>query len=85
MEKRSIKLGKCYNKYLILEVLIYSAETSVKEETERFLWVLSKRHRDFLATNRREYISFIERNASLTLLDNSDQLKSHEQAAFIYN
>lgn len=51
MEARSINLGRCNNKYIIMDIFLTAAELDARNETERLLWACSARHRQFLTKN----------------------------------
>lgn len=55
MENRPFNLGRCFSKYLIIDILNYAAEVCSLEEAERLLWITSQRHRNFLTKNHEWY------------------------------
>ena len=50
MERRGINLGRCRNKYLIIEMFFF-AEDDARKEAEAVLWLCSRGHKQFLAIN----------------------------------
>ena len=60
MENRAINLGRCYNKYLIGDILLFAGEDNPLKEAEQLLWSLGKRHRQFLPGNRSWYSKTIK-------------------------
>ena len=51
MARRAINLGRCWNKYLIIDIFFYAAEKDSIKETDAVLWVCSRSHRQFFALN----------------------------------
>ena len=41
MERRGINLGKCYNKYIIIEIFLHAGEEDARAEAEAVLWACS--------------------------------------------
>lgn len=60
MESQSINLGRCKNKYLIIEILLYASEIDGIQEGELLLWTSSRRHRQFLQKNRSWYLTILK-------------------------
>ena len=63
METLGINLGRCYNKYTIIDILFYSVKIDTKDaqtDAESLFWVCSRRHRAFLIKNFSWYPSNIE-------------------------
>ena len=60
-EMLGINLGRCWNKYLIIDIFLFSGEDDPQKETEIVLWACSKRHRVFLTKNHDWYTKKIER------------------------
>ena len=81
MESRSINLGRCHNKYLIIDILVYSSEDP-EQESQSLLWVSSRRHREFLASNISWYPSIMFLSS---LLNKSKELETLKQAKFMFD
>ena len=86
MESRGIKLGRCRNKYNIIDFFVYAAEEDAKTETEAVLWASSKSHKKFLPKNFSWYPNHLQFKVSwLSLKEQSKQLEYLEQAKFLLN
>ena len=42
MQRKGITLGRCWNKYLIIDIFFYAAEEHARKEAEAVLWLCSK-------------------------------------------
>ena len=85
MPRRGINLGRCWNKYIIIDIFFYAAEKDARKEAEAVLWVCSRGHRQFLARNFDWYARNIEWRAIWQILkDQSGQLESMQQAKFLF-
>ena len=85
MPRRGINLGRCWNKYLIIDIFFYSAEEDARKEAEAVLWLCSRGHKKFLARNFDWYPRNLEWNRVWqSLMEQSGQLISMEQAKFLF-
>jgi len=85
MERRGINLGRCWNKYLIIDIFFYAAEEHARMEAEAVLWLCSRRHRQFLPLNFDWYPRNIDWNTAWKILkEQSAQLESIEQSMFLF-
>jgi len=81
-----INLGRCWNKYLIIEIFFYAAEDDARKEAEDVLWVCSRGHKQFLAKNLDWYPHIINwKSVSGSLKGQSGQLESIKQAKFLFD
>ena len=77
MESRGINLGRCWNKYIIIDIFFYAAKKDARKEAEAILWACSRRHRQFLVRNSDWYPRNISwKIAWQSLKDQSGQLES---------
>jgi len=67
MARRGINLGRCWNKYIIIDIFFFSGEEHPRNEAEALLWVSSRGHRQFLARNFDWYPRNLEWNVWLSL------------------
>jgi len=85
MQSKGINLGRCWNKYLIIDIFFYAAEQDAREEAEAVLWLCSRGHRQFLHRNFEWYARNIDWKAIWQILmDHSGKLKSMEQAKCLF-
>jgi len=85
MQSKGINLGRCWNKYLIIDIFFYAAEDDARKEAEAVLWLCSRGHRQFLHRNFEWYARNIDWKLVWYILkDHSGQLKSMEQAKFLF-
>ena len=87
MEIIGINLGRCYNKYIIIEIFLFAAEEDAIEEAEAVLWIASRRHRRFLAKNFYWYpnILVFKLTPWASLKKKSKEIKSLKQARHIFD
>lgn len=85
MENRGINLGRCHNKYLIIEMFCFAGEKKVQEEAEITLWISSRRHRSFLPKNFSWYRRNLMNKTWLSLLEQSSQIESYLQAKLLFD
>jgi len=83
MERRSINLGRCHNKYIIIEILLLAAENDGQREAEALLWVCSPRHRCFMGTNFDWYPRNIEWKEIWRSLMKDSREESVKKAKFL--
>ena len=80
MQRKGINLGRCWNKYLIIDIFFYAAEEDARKETEAVLWLCCRGHTHFLARNFDWYPRNIEwKGLWRSLSDQSGLLKSMKQ------
>jgi len=85
MERRGINLGRCWNKYLIIDIFFFSAMEDARKETEAVLWACSRNHRQFLGRNFDWYLRIINwKHGWQSLKDQSGQLTFKKQAKFLF-
>ena len=83
MERRGINLGRCWNKYIIIDIFFYSAEQDATKEAEAVLWLCSRHHKQFLAINFEWYSRNLGWKAAyLSLKEQSGLLKALKQPKF---
>jgi len=81
-----INLGRCWSKYLIIEIFFFSAEDRAQSETEAVLWVSSRRHRNFLAPNYSWYPRILDWiGIWVKMMAKSSQLESLQQGKFLFD
>jgi len=59
-----MNLGRCYNKYLIIDIFYFAGEKTIQKEAEITLWTSSRMHRSFLLKNFSWYPRKLEVNAT---------------------
>ena len=85
MPRRGINLGRCWNKYIIIDIFFYAGEKDARKEAEAVLWVCSRGHKKFLARNFEWYPRNIDWKAIWqSLKDQSGQLESIKKAKFLF-
>jgi len=85
MPRRGINLGRCWNKYLIIDIFFFSAVDDARKEAEAVLWLCSRGHKKFLPRNFDWYPRNLEWNRVWqSLMEQSRKLKSMEQAKFLF-
>ena len=85
MPRRGINLGRCWNKYLIIDIFFYSAVEDARKEAEAVLWLCSRGHKKFLPRNFDWYPRNLEWNRVWqSLMEQSRKLKSLKQAKFLF-
>ena len=86
MPRRGINLGRCKNKYLIIDIFFFSAEQDARKEAEAVLWLCSRGHKKFLARNFDWYPRNLEwKSLSLSLMEQSGQVESMKQPKFLFD
>ena len=86
MKGGGMNLGRCYNKYIIIDIFMYAAEKDARAEAESILWICSSRHRAFLCKDYDLYPRLIEWKATwASLKEQSNQLESLQQARFLFD
>ena len=85
MNRRGINLGRCWNKYLIIDIFFFSAVDDARKEAEAVLWLCSRHHKQFLAWNFDWYPRNLEwHRVGQSLMEQSRKLKSMKQAKFLF-
>ena len=85
MERRGINLGRCWNKYIIIDIFFYAAQEDARKEAEAVLWLCSRGHKQFLAWNFDWYPRNIDwKTACLSLKEQSGQIESMEQPKYLF-
>lgn len=80
----AIHLGKLHNKYLIVEILLWSSQEDALQEGETLLWHTSQSHRGFLSGNHDWYPRvWTFKTPFRFLMTDSAIIKSKEQATCI--
>jgi len=78
-------LGRCWNKYLIIEIFFFAGQEDARKEAEAVLWLCSRRHRKFLPRNFQWYPRNIDWKAAwLCLKEQSGLVESMEQSKFLF-
>ena len=81
--RRSIKLGRLRNKYLIIEIIFYAADDDGLAEGEALLWRSSRVHRAFLVCNHDWYPPKLVISPPASLKKQSNELEDIEQTIFM--
>ena len=86
MPRRGINLGRCWNKYLIIDIFFYSAVDDARMEAEAVLWLCSRGHKKFLARNFDWYPRNLEwKSPWRSLMEQSGQVESMKQPKFLFD
>ena len=81
---QGINLGKCWNKYIIIEIFLLAGEEDPQREAEIVLWACSRRHRTFLSKNFDWYPSKFLLPCVISLKEQSALLETYEQGRFLF-